>query len=433
MARKIYDIVPPKVARKIEKNIKEFFDEEKDSPVRLKTGRYRRQNKKKERSLWRTILIGGAAVVLFVAVYLFFKLPKADIQVWPKVDVLSFEQTITADKSIDSIDETKALVPAQYLEFTKTETESFPATGSASDEGKAKGTITVYNKNDPTSSVTLKTGTHFLSDSGKYFVTLEKIIIPAGTKKGGKVTPGSIRVKVEAAESGPGYNIAPASFSVPKLSGTAYYYSIYATSDSDMAGGYTGKVKKVTDDDIQTAKDVITKKAISDAEKELKNQISSDSVLLDDAIVSIITSASTQTKTGAITENFSYEATAKASALAFKKSDLENFAKHYIISQVPEGKTLLDSSFKIDYSVGTLDAKSGKITLKLNFSSGVYQNVDKNSLALSLIGKNAGQINDIIDGSFGDNISKVKINLWPFWVRSAPNNQKKVNIYLNFE
>jgi len=31
----------------------------------------------------------------------------------------------------------------------------------------------------------------------------------------------------------------------------------------------------------------------------------------------------------------------------FKKSDLEKFARDYIISQVPEGKTLLESSFKV--------------------------------------------------------------------------------------
>jgi len=78
-----------------------------------------------------------------------------------------------------------------------------------------------------------------------------------------------------------------------------------------MTGGYTGKVKKVTEDDIQGAKDIVVQKATSDAQKELKGQISSDSVMPDNAISTSITSASTQTKSGTIAENFTYEATVK--------------------------------------------------------------------------------------------------------------------------
>ena len=99
-----------------------------------------------------------------------------------------------------------------------------------------------------------------MSDSGKLFVALQKIVIPAAKKSGSKITPGSVQINVQAVEGGTDYNIAPSNFSVPGLKGTAYYYSIYATSTAAMTGGYTGKVKKVTDDDIQGAKDVLTKK-----------------------------------------------------------------------------------------------------------------------------------------------------------------------------
>ena len=107
----------------------------------------------------------------------------------------------------------------------------------------------------------------------------------------------------------------------------------------------------------------------------------------------------------------------KASALAFKKSDLDQFAKNYIISQMPEGKTLLDNSFKIDYSASTVDISGGKATLNLNFSSGVYQNIDKNSLwRYHCLGENANQIKETINNSLGDQVSKIEINFWPFWV-----------------
>jgi hypothetical protein len=199
-----------------------------------------------------------------------------------------------------------------------------------------------------------------------------------------------------------------------------------------MAGGFTGKVKKVTDDDIQGAKDVLVKKLTADAISAVRGQVPADYILLDNAISYTTTSASTQIKSGTVTDNFAYTATVKASCLAFKKSDLEGFAKNYIISQLAEGRTLLDSSFKMDYSASTVDVFGGKATLNLDFSSGTYQSIDKNSLALSLMGKNADQINQTINGSFGDQISQVKINFWPFWVRSAPNNQKATTVELEF-
>jgi len=438
MAKKIYDIKPPKVAKKtsVESEPVKIKKVQSKKVVKEQPVQYQPVQpvfKEKSHVNRKPILIGVLVFVVIFGVYLFFKLPKVDITIWPKVETLSFEQAITADKSADLVNLEKAVIPAQYFQATKTNSQDFPATGNASNEGKASGTITIYNKYDPPESFTFKAGTRFISDSGKLFVSLQKIVIPAAKKSGSKITPGSVQVEVQAAEGGSDYNIAPASFSIPGLKGTAYYYSIYATSTSAMAGGYAGKVKKVTEDDIQGAKNVLTEKTTSDAMSDLKSQISSDYVLLDNAAISNVAEASTQTKSGAIADNFTYKVTVKASALVFKKSDIEQFGKNYIISQIPNGKILLDNTFKIDYSSSVVDISGGKATLNVNLSSGVYQNIDKNSVALSLLGENENQIKTTIDNSLGDQASKLKIKFWPFWVTKAPNSQKAINVELKFE
>jgi len=426
MPKKIYDIKPPKIVRKIEKELKEVLIDKKSKKPQ---GR----RKKEKRSIRRPVLVTVLVVVVLVAVYLFFKLPRVDISIWPKVDILSFKQTITADKSADLVDLNEAVIPVQYFQTTKTNSQDFPATGNATNEGQASGLITVYNKYDPVMPFTFKAGTRFLSNSGKLFVAPEKIIIPAAKKVGSKITPGSVQVKVKAAEGGSDYNIAPADFSIPGLKGTAYYYSVFAKSDSPMTGGYSGKVKKVTADDISLAKDVLTKKTASDALSDLKKQIPADYVLLEKAVLSNVTGASTKTKAGTVVENFNYQVTVSASGLAFKKSDLDQFAKDYIISKMPEGKTLQENNFILDYSTGTIDVSGGKAILNLDFSSGIYQNIDKNSMTLSMLGENANQIKATIDNNLGDQVSKVEINFWPFWVKAAPNSQKEINIELKFQ
>jgi len=422
MAKKIYDIKPPRVARKTENDIKEFLGTNKKK--KASTARLSRHKKEKHFS-WKIFSIAIAGVLVLLCGFLYFKLQKANIEIWPKVDTLSYNQAIEANKSAGTINLSGSIIPAKYLEIEKTDSQEFLATGNASDEGKATGTITVYNTS---ASLSLKTGTHFLSDSGKYFKTLAKITIPGGTKS----KPGSVKVKVEAAEGGDSYNIGPANFSVPKLSGTAYYYSIYAVSTEAMAGGYTGDVKKVTDDDISQAKDTLVKKISQDAIGELKNQLDADYILLDDAVSYITTNSATATKVGTIVEKFNYEATVKASGLAFKKSDLDKFVKDYIISQMTDEQTILESSLTSNYTLKTVDISDGKMSLDVSFSSGVYKNINKNSLALLLTGKTGSQISEVINSNLTDSVEKFKVNFWPFWVTKSPKSQKGINIELKF-
>lgn len=426
MPRKIYDIKPPKVAKKIEKELKEFFNEPKAKKTTTR-------HKKEPHSFWWSFSIYILIIVVGLGTYLFFKLPKAEISIWPKVETLSFKQTIKADSSVASVDATKAIIPAKYFQSTKTASQDFPATGNASDEGKASGKITIYNKYDPVMPFTFRAGTHFMSDSGKLFTVAQKIVIPAAKKVGSKITPGSIEVTIQAAEGGNDYNIAPSNFSIPGLKGTPYYYGIYATSESAMAGGYAGKVKKVTDQDIQEAKDTLTKKTTEDAMADLKNQISSDYILLDNAAISNVTEASTKTKSGTIADSFNYQVTVSAGALAFKKSDIDQFVKNYIISQVPSGKTYLENSVKIEYSSSVIDISGGKATLNLDISSGIYKNIDKNSLAISLFGQNLSQISQTMNSMLGDDASKTDVKFWPFWVNSTPKDQERINIELKFQ
>ncbi|TSC94386.1 MAG: Uncharacterized protein CEN87_507 [Parcubacteria group bacterium Licking1014_1] len=425
MSKKIYDIFPPKLARKIKDGAKEFLGDGKR--------KHRGRREKKKKFLWKPVLAVAGIFLIILVAYLFYKLPKAEVAIWPKTEILSFKEIIIADKSVDSVDLNAKIIPAKYLQEEINSSQEFLATGNASNEGKASGTITIYNKCDPLGLIILKVGTHFLSDSNKYFITLSKVAVPAAKKNGGKITHSSVAVKVEATEGGEEYNIKPANFSAPKLAGSPYYYCIYAKSEKAMSGGFASAVKKVTDSDIQAAKDIVNKKLLSDIKNSIKNKISSDYILLDNAISSEVISGSSDAKSGIVSEKFNYQAKARAEYLIFKKSDLDKFAKNYIISQMPDSKNLLEESFNITYNSETVDIEGGKITLDTEFSAKIYFGIDKNSLMSLFRNKTGAQMNEIINDSLGDRISRVKINLWPFWAAKAPKNQKMIKIELKFD
>lgn len=432
MAKKIYDIKPPKVAASIERSVaaprkKRVVKKAVAAPVVEKVVVPAAYEPERRFPL-REVVIGGVVIALLLGIYGYSSLGSATVSVAPNTEVLSFTEKITADKSYDNVNLLKKIIPARVAVQEKESTQQFLATGSGSNEGKAQGSIRVYNKISPSSPLTLKAGTHFLSDSGKYFVSLDRIVVPA--QKSG--TAGSVDVKIQAEESGAEYNIGASKFSVPGLSGTSYYYSIWAESKNAMTGGYTGSIKKVTADDISGAKDVLVKKLSDDAQAALRAGVSKDEVLLDGAIQSTVVSASADAKEGAIQNNFNQQAKVRVSALVFKKADVQKFALLDAQSKLPEGKEVLEKTVTVNYEAAVPSA-AGSQTLNLTVSAKTYYYIDASSLADLLVQKTAGQIEDIVNSQYADKISAVNVRFWPFWVHRAPKDKGGIKIDLEFK
>ena len=447
MSRKIYDVKPPKVASKVEDAIKSLEASAKKRKKRqpafskkdiLESVEPIRTTKsalpqipeayKSKRFPMLEILVGGFIILLLIGIYFYNKLPWAEIQVYPRLEPITLSEKITADQSTISVDFKKKIIPVQLLEETKEASQDFPATGTTSNDGKSTGTILVYNKISPAAPLTLKTGTHFLSDSGKYFVTLAKIVIPAMQGK----TPGSISVSVQAEQVGPDYNIGPSKFSVPKLSGTPYYYSIWAESIQAITGGHTGQVKKVTQDDLDSAKDVLTQKLLKDAESSLRSKIGQDGVLLDGSLVSNVVDQNSDAKANAVKDSFVESAKVKASALVVSRQDLEDFAKQDILSQVKEGEQLLEKSLDLKYDPDSIDFKKGIEKINLQVSAQIYYSINLNDLVGMAKRKSLDEVKSTANSLYGDKVSDVKIDFWPFWVHKTPNDQNRIKSSLNF-
>ena len=428
MPKKVYDIKPPKVAYKLEKTIKDMevsrtkkSQNKADAPV------------VKKRFPLKELLIGGALLVILISIALYIRLPKAQIQIWPRTENLILQDRVTFDKSINEVDLSGKIIPVKYLEEEKSGSKEFLSTGTSSQEVKASGTITIYNKADPPAPLTLIKGTHFLSDSGKYFVTLDKVTIPSAKYEKGMLVSGSINVKVQAKETGDEFNIGPSKFSVPKLSGTSYYYAVFAESNSQMAGGYKGVLKKVTADDISMAKEFLGKELLSKAESSLKSKLSEDDVLLDKAILKSDISVEFDAKEGSLVDKFNGDVKVKVSALVFKKKDVEKFTKESIISQLPSYKDFLEESLSINYEAVSIDVERGEGIIDLQSSVKTYYSINTNDLIDYLSSKSADQIDDIFYDEYGSAISDLKVNFWPFWVNKTPANKNRIEINLNFD
>lgn len=419
--KKFFDIYPPKKLKekKEEQGLNAFLKQPKE----------------------KKFFFSGRWVVVFVLILLFlvtgsvlsyFTLLKAEIDIWPKTQILNFDEEIVASTQVPQDDPTfwaeNSMIPAKIVEKEQSISQQFSSSGKVLKEANAKGQIRIYNAYS-TSSQVLVANTRFISSEGKLFRSTYRITIPGAKYEKGKLQPSYIDAEVQAAESGESYNIGPSTFSIPGFAGTAKYTAFYGKSFSSMVGGFKSEVAQVTKEDLDNAEKVLLAKLTEESKNSLRSSIGSDYILLDEAIKKDIVEASSLVTAGAQADAFNFQVKIKIQALVFSKNDLEALAKNFILAQVPAGRKIQETSLEMSYSGGKGDFESKKITLNTKFSAKVYQDVDEQALLKELVGKSVNEAQVFLESQ--PQISKIQIELRPFWVKRVPKNIDKVKINLN--
>ncbi len=400
------------------------FQEDKPKRiVKIKTTKYRK-------------VAGGSFVVLVLILGIFyFTLPRAEIEIWPETEVLTLETKLTVDKTVEEPVFLTKIIPGEIFEKEKIVASIFPVSGIALREGKSQGTIRVYNAYSTYSQVLVEK-TRFVSADGKVFRTPNKVTIPGSYYEKGKLVPGEIDIEVVADQPGPEYNIGSSTFSIPGFAGTDRYTKFYAKSFQAMEGGFFEETSKVTKKDLEEAEDFLVKQAKKESESSFINELQSEEIssefhFLKDSIETEIMERFSLAQPEDELEEFNFQVKAKSKTLLFKREDLISFAKESLLPYLPEGKKLYQESLKIDYFAETINLDSGKIILSLSLTAKAYSDVDLSNLKNNLGGKSLGEIKIFLENQ--PKIIKVEVKLWPFWVRSVPENPEKVKINLRVD
>ena len=429
MPKKIFDIFPPAPAPNLAQ------EQPPKLPAKLPAKKYPRRK-------WILILTSGILILAGISSY--FLLPRVQIEIWPETQTLSFKEKMEVNLQVNQSDFKEKVIPGKVFSNQKSSSQEFSSSGKEVKEGKAKGTIRVYNAYS-TSSRTL-IPSRFISADGKLFWSLKTEVIPGAEYEKGKLVPGYLDIEVQAAEPGEEYNIKPSTFALPALAGSSLYTTIYGKSFSSMTGGFKGEVSQVTQEDLDKAKNILAGQLFEEGIKTLKNDLqptenSSDFILINEAQSQEITEALSSVKAGEEAEKFNFQVKVDTQALVFKKSDLENFAKELILSQIPQEEPEPDSfwlkkkiqaeSLKINFNPESIDLKSEKIILNLDITAKIYPDVNEVVLKKSLFGKSLKETQILLAEQ--PQATKVQVKFWPFWVKKVPQSTGKIRIKLNID
>jgi len=267
-------------------------------------------------------------------------------------------------------------------------------------------------------------GTRFVSEDGMFFKSKNSIEVPGLELKNEEVVPGYVDVPVIAAEAGEEYNINPSSFSVYVYRGTDRYTKFYGESSTKMLGG--GELSQITENDLDSAEDVLIEKAKKETEESLKSKITDDFVVLNDAFESKILESFSSKEIGDVLDNFSFTIRGSSRIISFKVNDVRDLIENFILSQISAGSAVYSEDLDISYQLSDIDWDDEELVINFNTSFEVYPEIDLDFLKEELMGKSLVETKFLLENQ--PEIIKTEISFWPFWVKSIPDDDGRIKI-----
>ena len=145
-----------------------------------------------ERMVILVLLIGVIAVTAYIV------LPSAVVKITLQEDLISTTVNITADTTIQSVDITNSIIPAQVIRATVETTATVPTTGIENlDSAPATGIVTFTNETDTPVDIPANTTLSTSAGTPILFRTIESATIPTGIGE-------RVDIEVEALQSATG-------------------------------------------------------------------------------------------------------------------------------------------------------------------------------------------------------------------------------------
>jgi len=412
MERKIYDIIPPD------------HQAEKHEEMAQECSAREPAKRKKFKFPFIPLLV---LVVLSLLGVFFFVQGKAEVQITPKTEDVTTDASLTIDTSKATIDYDNNIVPGIVFSDKRDGSEKYQSTGTDDKAKQATGTIKAYNKINPAKALSLIKGTRFLSvPGGLIYKSDASFTIPAAKSDS---TPGSVQIKVTAAEAGTKYNMSSATFSVPGLNGSEYYSNVWAETVTALAGGEESQVKTVAKNDISVAKDSFEGKYSDESKQALIATVPKGYSYFQEDITPKITNEVVNAKAGDEVDQFSVTGHVESSATVFRDDDVNKLGEALLKKTTSELKTIVPGSVSYEVKEKKLN-KDGTISLTVTFKGKIYSLPEDSILMNGLMGKSVNQSASLLENL--PEIQKVTVKLSPFWKLSIPNNEKSINIKLNF-
>ncbi len=386
-------------------------------------------------SLRKKILIGGgvAVVVIGFLVWAIVFAPKAVITIQAKTSAVEVKKSLSLVPSGDK-DAAEGVLPPVVKQKKTNESVEFEATGSREVGEMAAGTVAfcydVPNYNDHTgdriAAVELEAGTLLYAD-GVQFTTDAPLSVEPGRNSNNQCET-YYSVKATAVKIGEEGNI-----SQNTLMSVSGYSNLKAIAKSDFTGGSKETVKVVQQSDVDAAVAKLRERGDSDAARdELMGQMSDSTVVIDGSFNVSQGDVKVTPGVGETPEGDGAKATASIeltyTLVGVNKDDLSDVLDAALKDQTDETKQKVYNNGIDSVKFSGFATANDGYTVTVTTNGHVGPVINEDDVKKQAVGKKSEEIKELLKQT--DGVNDVSVTMSPFWVSSAPSENK---ITVNFE
>jgi hypothetical protein len=182
----------------------------------------------------------------------------------------------------------------------------------------------------------------------------------------------------------------------------------------------------VTKEDLERAEKELINLANQKSREILEKKIGEEFSFSPDVIEISVLEKNSSAKEGDEKEKFDFQIKAKIKTIIFSKGDLSNFLKDYLALKIPSEKEFYQPSLKIDLKGEVKNFELGKASLQTKVSGKMYSKIDPLSIKKAIAGKSLEETKLFLLNQ--KEISKSKIEIYPFWIKKIPDDIKRIEI-----
>ena len=322
------------------------------------------------------IFLGG----IFLLAYWY--LPKAEVVLWVKPQVIEKSFTLKLDPKISTPNEVALILPAEEIKVVINGQKKKTTTGTKLVGELAKGEITIYNRTPQ--EKTFEGGTQIIGPNNLKFTLDEKVTV-ASESAGSDYTriPGKAKVKVTAVAIGSEGNLAAGTeFSIANFSKSDYV----AKNEEAFSGGTSREVQVVAKEDQEKLVEELTQELKSKALEELQKKVSSEKKLIEESLASKIEEKSFDKKVGEEGDELSLNLKISFSALTFSEKDFQEFAEKEIKKAIPSGFEYKPEETETEFAFKNI-TKEGIAVFDAYFKASLFPVLELEAIKKNLAGK----------------------------------------------
>ncbi len=377
-------------------------------------------NKSSHILLWLITIISVAVLVFLIS----STFSTASIRITPK------EAKIILDDTYDLYKDGEKGLNYEIMTVKKELSKELTTDGEEYVERKSVGKAIIYNK-DSTSKQRLINNTRLETVDGLIYRIRQSVDVPGYKIVGGVKTPGSVEVEIIADAPGDKYNMKledlKGDFTIPGFKGTTKYNTFYARLSAGTTGGFIGKVKKVSEENLKKGREELKNELKDVLIKDIYTQKPNQYFFFKDNYY-IQYSDLSDSSEGDVYKIFE---SAVIYVVIFNENNLANFIAEEEIESFDNSKVDIIWDDNIVSSISGSTEKpwnENSLKIKLTGNANIVWQYDLNSILNKIKGQDKEILSDVIKEN-SDFITEIQATIRPQWKKTFPENIKKIKVF----